>query len=70
VEGPLADVHGIPPETVSYSGPATDLAKVWVATRAALRMVLEEVTVADIAAGSLPAALEPFLEAPDAWLRR
>jgi len=70
VEGPLADVHGTPPEMVAYAGPAADLAKVWVATRAALRMILEEVTVADIASGSLPAAVESFLEAPDAWLRR
>ena len=70
VEGPLADVHGTPPEMVEYTGPATDLAKVWVATRAALRMILEEVTVADIAAGSLPAAVTAFLEAPDAWSRR
>jgi Rrf2 family protein len=70
VEGPLADVHGTPPEMVEYSGPAVDLAKVWVATRAALRMILEEVTLADIASGSLPAAVESFLEAPDAWLRR
>jgi Rrf2 family protein len=70
VEGPLADVHGTPPEMVEYSGPAADLAKVWVATRAALRMILEEVTLADIASGSLPAAVESFLEAPDAWLRR
>jgi Rrf2 family protein len=70
VEGPLADVHGTPPEMVSYAGPAAELAKVWVATRAALRMILEEVTVADIAAGALPGAVEAFLEAPDAWLRR
>jgi len=70
VEGPLADVHGTPPEMVAYAGPAADLAKVWVATRAALRMILEEVTVADIAGGSLPAAVESFLETPDAWLRR
>ena len=55
---------------VAYAGPAADLAQVWVATRAALRMILEEVTVADIAGGSLPAAVESFLEAPDAWLRR
>ena len=33
-------------------------------------MVAEEVTLADIASGSLPAAVESFLEAPDAWLRR
>jgi Rrf2 family protein len=70
VEGPLADVHGMPPETVEYTGPATSLQRVWVATRAALRSILEEVTVADLVAGTLPAAAERFLAEPDAWSRR
>jgi DNA-binding IscR family transcriptional regulator len=43
---------------------------VWVATRAALRTVLEEVTLADVAAGTLPAEAEKLLREPDAWLRR
>jgi Rrf2 family protein len=70
VEGPLADVHGTPPETVSYVGAAAGLQRVWVATRAALRSILEEVTVADIVAGTLPATAERFLDRPDAWSRR
>jgi Rrf2 family protein len=70
VEGPLADVHGTPPEMVSYAGPATNLQRVWVATRAALRAILEEVTIADIVAGTLPPAAERFLAEPDAWSRR
>lgn len=70
VEGPLADVHGTPPETVAYTGAAADLQRVWVATRAALRSILEEVTVADIVAGTLPATAERFLEHPDVWSRR
>ena len=70
VEGPLADVHGMPPEKVTYAGPAADLKQVWVATRAALRSVLEEVTVADIVAGSLPPVAEQYLAEPDAWSRR
>ncbi len=70
VEGPLADVHGTPPETVSYPPPAAALRRVWVATRAALRSVLEEVTVADVVAGRLPATAERFLDTPDAWARR
>ena len=51
VEGPLADVHGTPPEEIDYVGPARPLQRVWIATRAALRSVLEEVTLADIVAG-------------------
>ena len=48
VEGPLADVHGEPPEDAAYSGPAADLQHVWIATRVALRAVLEETTLAHI----------------------
>jgi Rrf2 family protein len=70
VEGPLADVHGTPPEKVDYRGPAAGLQGVWVATRAALRTVLEEVTLADIAAGRLPPGVDELLREPDAWLRR
>ena len=70
VEGPLADVHGTPPETAAYTGAAASLQRVWVATRAALRSILEEVTVADIVAGTLPAGIERFLAEPDAWSRR
>ena len=67
---PLADVHGTPPETVSYEGAAASLQRVWVATRGALRSILEEVTVADIVAGTLPPTAERFLDEPDAWSRR
>lgn len=70
VEGPLADVHGTPPEELDYTGSAVPLQKVWVATRAALRSILEEVSIADIARGSLPAVVEPYLDVPDAWSRR
>lgn len=70
VEGPLADVHGTPPEELDYVGSAVALQKVWVATRAALRSILEEVSIADIAQGSLPAVVEPYLDVPDAWSRR
>ncbi|HET8621795.1 MAG TPA: Rrf2 family transcriptional regulator [Acidimicrobiales bacterium] len=70
VEGPLADVHGSPPEEVDYTGPAVPLRRVWVATRAALRSILEEVSVADIAEGTLPPSVESVLDVPDAWSRR
>ncbi|HET6954814.1 MAG TPA: Rrf2 family transcriptional regulator [Acidimicrobiales bacterium] len=70
VEGPLADVHGTPPEEVTYQGAAADLARVWVATRVALRSILEAVTIAEIAAGDLPPVVEESLRTPDAWSRR
>ena len=71
VEGPLADVHGTPPETVEYGGAATHLQAVWVATRSALRAVLEEVTVADVVAGTLPRVRRPASStSPGAWARR
>ena len=38
VEGPLADVHGAPPEEVVYEGAAVELQRVWIATRVALRV--------------------------------
>ena len=56
VEGPLADVHGAPPEEVAYEGAAAELQRVWIATRVALREVLETTSLADIASGALPPA--------------
>jgi Rrf2 family protein len=70
VEGPLADVHGTPPEEVEYEGAAAELQRVWIATRVALREVLEATTLADIAAGSLPDDVLARAERPDGWARR
>ena len=57
VEGPLADVHGAPPEEAVYEGAAVELQRVWIATRVALREVLEATTLADIASGALPTSV-------------
>lgn len=70
VEGPLADVHGEAPEALVYEGPATDLTAVWVATRVALREVLEATTLAAIASGPLPAGVTGRASDPDGWVRR
>ena len=70
VEGPLADVHGTPPERLKFNGAAEPLKEVWVATRASLRSVLEEVTLADIASGELPAVVGELVSDPTAWSRR
>jgi Rrf2 family protein len=66
-QGFLADVHGERPEEVRYPGAAEPLARVWVAAREAYRQVLEEVTLADVAAGELPATLTELIELESAW---
>ena len=70
VEGPLADVHGAPPEDVTYTGAAAELQRVWIATRVALREVLEQTSLAAIAGGDLPPAVAALTERPDGWSRR
>ena len=67
VEGPLANVRGSRPESVEYEGPAARLQDVWIAMRANLRAVLEEVTLADVAAGELPAAIAAITSDRSAW---
>src|SRR5438876_741381 len=49
VDGPLAAVRGLRPEDTDYDGAATHLPRVWVALRAAVRNVLENVSLADLA---------------------
>ena len=66
VEGPLAAVAGRPPEQLDEGA----LRDVWIALRAALRDVLEHVTLADLAAGEVPARVHALTEQPDAWTRR
>ncbi len=70
VDGPLAEVAGRAPEDASAEGPAAMLPHVWVATRSALREVLETVTFADLIAQRLPRAVGARVQAPDAWQRR
>lgn len=70
VEGPLADVRGEPPETLDYPGEAKVLQTLWIATRASLRSVLEEVTLADLASGHLPQRVDDLTASDGAWLRR
>jgi Rrf2 family protein len=66
-DGPLASVRGLRPEAVPYDGAAEHLQQVWIAVRASLRQVLESVTLADIAAGTLPDAVLNLTKDPDAW---
>ena len=68
VEGPIADVQSTPPEAIQYRGNAEKLRDVWVAVRASLRSVLENVTLADVAAGELPDNVRELTAEPDAWV--
>ena len=70
VDGPLANIGGLRPDQLSYDGTAVALKDIWIAVRASLRAVLEEVTLADVAAGELPAAVTQAIEDPDAWAWR
>ena len=67
VEGPLAEIGDERPGEITYPGAAALLADVWVAVRASLRSVLEEVTLANLAAGKLPPAVDRLTRDPDAW---
>ncbi|HZQ63839.1 MAG TPA: Rrf2 family transcriptional regulator [Gaiellaceae bacterium] len=67
VDGPLANVRGVRPEAVEYSGSAEPLRDVWIAVRANLRSVLERVTLADVAAGELPELVRELAADPEAW---
>ena len=69
VEGPLANVRGEYPEAVEYPpGAAEALRDVWIAVRANLRAVLESVTLADLADGTLPKPVVQLTRDPEAWV--
>jgi Rrf2 family protein len=67
VDGPLANVRGQRPETVNYEGSAARLSEVWIAVRASLRAVLENVTLADLVQGPLPASVVELATQPESW---
>jgi Rrf2 family protein len=67
VDGPIANVRGLGPESVQYVGPAEPLREVWIAVRANLRAVLERVTIGDLASADLPDAVAELARDPDAW---
>jgi Rrf2 family protein len=67
VDGPLANVRGVRPAQLEFPGHAAKLREVWIAVRANLRDVLENVTLADVAAGELPDRIEVLAADPEAW---
>jgi Rrf2 family protein len=68
IDGPLAGVSGARPETLDFVGVAEPMRDVWIAVRAALRGVLETVTLADVVAGGLPPHVRELVADEDAWV--
>jgi Rrf2 family protein len=67
IEGPLANVRGVRPESVSFVGPAESLQQVWIAVRGSLRAVLESVTLADVVKNTLPASVSEIVSDEESW---
>jgi Rrf2 family protein len=69
-DGPLAGVRGMRPEEASYDGTAVHLQELWIAVRAAVRRVLDEVSLAEVAKGRLPAHVRKLIADNEAWQSR
>ncbi|WP_406478208.1 RrF2 family transcriptional regulator [Streptomyces sp. NBC_01615] len=67
VDGPIVSVRGERPTQLAYTGPAEPLLPLWVAVRANVRKILEGVTLADIAEGTLPGPVRELAADPAAW---
>ena len=70
VDGPLAGVRGLRPEETTYQGAAANLPDLWVAVRAAVRDVVDEVSLAELVSGQMPAHVRKLTTRPDAWQPR
>jgi len=67
VDGPLVYVRSERPADLEYSGAAANLMYVWVALRANVRAVLENVTLADLAGGAVPDVVRALTDDDEAW---
>jgi Rrf2 family protein len=70
VDGPLAGVRGQRPEETAYPGAAAYLPHLWVAVRASVRRVLDEVSLAELVRGRLPAHVRRLIADHEAWQPR
>jgi Rrf2 family protein len=68
IDGPLAGVSGVRPESLGFEGVAEPMRDVWIAVRASLRGVLERVTLAEVVAGELPPHVRELGADEDAWV--
>jgi Rrf2 family protein len=67
VDGPLVSVYGLRPEAVTYNQAAGVLQHVWIAARRSLRDVFEQVSIQQLAEGTLPDAVTTRTADEDAW---
>ncbi|MBF0817337.1 Rrf2 family transcriptional regulator [Microbacterium paludicola] len=69
VEGPLVYVRDTRPSELTYAGEESGgtFVELWVALRANVRAVLERTTLADLAAGRLPAHVRALADDPSSW---
>jgi Rrf2 family protein len=67
IDGPLADIHGLRPDEVSYGAGLEHLQELWVAARSAVRSVLDEVTFDQLVSGDFPDAVAAHFAGHDAW---
>jgi Rrf2 family protein len=67
IDGPLAAVRGVRRSETDFRPPAEPLRDVWVAVRASLRAILEEVTLADIVRNELPSVVGDWTSRAGAW---
>jgi Rrf2 family protein len=64
VDGPLATVRGESADVLDYNADAAPLKDVWLALRVNVRAILEGVTLAQVVARKLPAAVSELLAEP------
>ena len=67
VDGPLVFVRDARPSDLEYGGAAASLLHVWVALRVNVRSVLEQVSLADLAAGTVPDVVRRLTAEDGAW---
>ena len=70
IDGPLADVHGLRPDEVTYAEQFVHLQEVWIAARTAVRSVFDEVTLDQLVSGEFPTEVHRLFEADEAWTPR
>lgn len=67
VDGPLATVRGEAAQDLRYEGSASALQLVWIALRAELRDLLENVSVHDVASATLSDRFVQLIDNPAVW---
>jgi Rrf2 family protein len=70
IDGPLANISGSLVEDMHYTGAAASLRETWVALRATMRTVLEDVSLESIATGKLPKHVNKLLAEDESWVTR